>query len=354
MPAIRVEGLCKEFMVKEKKNGLRGSIRSLFRPEFKKKTAVRPIDFEVESGEILAFMGPNGAGKSTTIKMLTGILHPTAGRAEVLGLCPWKERRKLGFVVGSVFGQKSQLWYHLPPADSFELMGSIYELPRADFLRRRDDLADRFEIGPYMNTPVRRLSLGERMRCEIVAALLHTPKVVFLDEPTIGLDVIVKQRIRDLILEMNREEGTTLFLTSHDAGDIEQLCKRAIVINHGDIILDQKVSRMKRDYLTYKTIELRLKEEASPVALPGVQVLKQKGAGLKLAVDTAVVGIEEVLGYIVAHCRVEDVTIEDPPMEEIISKIYERTGKDSLSLTAAPVEKEGEALYEHSRKAAKI
>lgn len=326
--AIRVQGLSKVFMVKEKEAGLRGSLKSLFRPVFREKIAVKPIDFTVEEGEVLAFMGPNGAGKSTTIKMLAGILHPTSGRAEVMGLTPWKDRRKLGFTVGSVFGQKSQLWYHLPPVDSFELMGSIYELQRAEFIRRRDELIGRFDIGPYVNTPVRKLSLGERMRCEIAAALLHRPKVVFLDEPTIGLDVVVKQKIRELIREMNREEGTTLFLTSHDAGDIEQLCRRAVVINRGEIILDQKVSRMKRDYLTYKTIELRLKEAHAPLILPGVQVLKQKGAGMKLGVDTSVIGIEEVLGHIVANCRVEDVTIEDPPMEEIITQIYERTGRE--------------------------
>ncbi|MFM9327363.1 ABC transporter ATP-binding protein [Paenibacillus mesotrionivorans] len=323
--AIRVERLQKTFRVKEKRAGLRGSAEALFRPVYKEKLAVKPIGFQVEEGEILAFMGPNGAGKSTTIKMLTGILHPTAGTAEVLGLCPWEERRRLGFLVGSVFGQKSQLWYHLPPVDSFELLGSIYELPKADFIRRRDELAERFEITPYLNTPVRRLSLGERMRCEIVAALLHRPRVVFLDEPTIGLDVIVKQKIRELILEMNREEGTTLFLTSHDAGDIEQLCKRAIVINHGEIILDERVSRMKREYLTYKTIELRLREVCVLPPLPGVRILKQTANGLKLNVDTSVIGMEEVLGQLVACCKIGDVTIEDPPMEEIIAKIYERT-----------------------------
>ncbi|WP_438444432.1 ABC transporter ATP-binding protein [Gorillibacterium sp. sgz5001074] len=328
MQAIRVEGLCKVFQVKEKEAGFKGSVKSLFRPVFREKVAVKPIDFTVEEGEVLAFMGPNGAGKSTTIKMLAGILHPTSGRAEVCGLTPWKDRRRLGFIVGSVFGQKSQLWYHLPPVDSFELMGSIYELPRTDFLRRRDELIERFDIGPYVNTPVRKLSLGERMRCEIAAALLHKPRVVFLDEPTIGLDVVVKQKIRELIREMNREEGTTLFLTSHDAGDIEQLCRRAVVINRGEIILDEKVSRMKREVLTYKTIELRLKEEHGLLELPGVEIVKRSGAGLKLNVDTSVIGIEEVLGHIVSHCRVEDVTIEDPPMEEIITQIYERTGKE--------------------------
>ncbi|MBO9606030.1 MAG: ATP-binding cassette domain-containing protein [Paenibacillaceae bacterium] len=332
--AIEVRGLSKTFAVKTKTAGLAGSVKALFRPQFATKVAVQPIDFAVEQGEVLSFLGPNGAGKSTTIKMLTGILHPTAGEADVLGLCPWKQRSRLAFRVGSVFGQKSQLWYHLPPVDSFELMGKIYEIGRADFVRRRDDIVGRFEVGPYLQTPVRKLSLGERMRCEIVAALLHRPAIIFLDEPTIGLDVVVKQRIRELIREMNREEGTTLFLTSHDAGDIEQLCRRAIVINHGRIILDDKVARLKREYLTRKTIRLHLRaDEAGEsgqaadaelvgAGTDGVTLVYRRGAELQLAVDTAAVTMEEVLGRIVRHYAIDDVTIEDPPMEEIITQIY--------------------------------
>jgi ABC-2 type transport system ATP-binding protein len=322
MPAIMVEGLSKTFAVKIKSAGFIGSLQSLFKPELSQKTAVHPINFQVEQGEILAFLGPNGAGKSTTIKMLTGILHPSAGKADVLGFCPWTERKALSFRIGSVFGQKSQLWYHLPPMDTFELMSRIYELDRADYIKRRSQLVDQFELGPYLYTPVRKLSLGERMRCEIAASLLHRPQVVFFDEPTIGLDVVVKHKIRELILEMNREEGTTIFLTSHDAGDIEQLCKRAIVINHGKIILDEKVSRMKRTYLTHKTIELKLVEQPATIAIHGVEVLKKKGNGLKLSVDTSKTSIESVLAHIVRHYRLEDVTIENPPMEEIITHIY--------------------------------
>lgn len=329
MSAIRVQGLTKSFTVKHKQAGFLGSVKSLFQPELSEKVAVQPIDFQVEKGEVLAFLGPNGAGKSTTIKMLTGILHPTAGDASVLGFNPWQERQRLAFHIGSVFGQKSQLWYHLPPVDTFELMGRIYEVPRADFLKRRDDLVERFELGPYLHTPVRKLSLGERMRCEIAAALLHRPQIVFLDEPTIGLDVVVKQKIRDLIREMNREEGTTLFLTSHDAGDIEQLCKRAIVINHGQVILDDTVASMKREYLTHKTIHLKLAETPLAFALPGVTIVKQKGSGLKLSVDTSLTTIERVLAYIVENYRLVDVTIEDPSLEEIIAHIYARTREEA-------------------------
>ncbi|ASS76675.1 ABC transporter [Tumebacillus algifaecis] len=328
MSAIRVQGLTKSFTMKHKQAGLKGSLRGLFNPTVTEKVAVKPIDFTVEPGEVLAFLGPNGAGKSTTIKMLTGILHPSGGEASVLGYRPWTERQKLAFRIGSVFGQKSQLWYHLPPLDTFELMGRIYEVGPNDFRKRRDDLIERFELGPYLHTAVRKLSLGERMRCEIAAALLHRPQIVFLDEPTIGLDVVVKQKIRELIREMNKEEGTTLFLTSHDAGDIEQLCKRAIVINHGQIILDDSVTNMKRDFLTYKTVQLKLADTPDHFELHGVQIVKQKGSGLKLSVDTAQTTIEEVLSYIVHNHRLVDVTIEDPPMEEIITHIYARTGHE--------------------------
>jgi len=323
MPIIRVEKLSKTFRVKQKQQGFAASVRSLFRPVYVEKSAVHDISFAVEPGETVAFLGPNGAGKSTTIKMLTGILHPSGGQAEVIGCCPWKERKKLAFMVGTVFGQKSQLWYHLPPIDTFELVSRIYELRRNDYLARRTQLIDRFELGPYLNTPVRKLSLGERMRCEIVAALLHRPKVLFLDEPTIGLDVVVKMRIREWIRELNREEGTTLFLTSHDPGDVEQLCRRAIVINHGQIVLDDQVSRLKREWLTRKTIRLQLSEEAGPFSLPGVSIVKRKENRLTLSVDTSVVSIEDVLGLIVGRFRIVDMTVEDPPMEEVIRHIYD-------------------------------
>ncbi|SFK73928.1 ABC-2 type transport system ATP-binding protein [Paenibacillus sp. 1_12] len=324
MNAIRVEGLTKSFAVKRKTTGLWGSMQSLFKPQYTEKLAVRSVDLQVEQGEMLAFLGPNGAGKSTTIKMLTGILHPSGGEAEVLGYCPWKERSRLAYHIGSVFGQKSQLWYHLPPMDSFELMSRIYELKRSDYYSRRDDLVRRFELEPYLHTPVRKLSLGERMRCEIAAAMLHRPQIVFLDEPTIGLDVIVKQKIRELILEMNREEGMTVFLTSHDAGDVEQLCKRVVVINHGEVILDDGVERMKRELLTVKTIHLQLQETGASFSFPGVEVLLQEGLTLKLSIETTAVSIEQVLAHIVSKYRVIDVTIEDPPMDQIITHIYAR------------------------------
>jgi len=332
MKAIEVEGVTKTFRTKRKGEGFAAGVRGLFRPEYVLKTAVEPIRFDVERGEMLAFLGPNGAGKSTTIKMLTGILHPSGGRASVLGLTPWKERQKLSYRIGSVFGQKSQLWYHLPPTDTFELMRRIYELGKNDYVQRRDLLIERFHLAPYLQTPVRKLSLGERMRCELAAALLHRPEIVFLDEPTIGLDVVVKQHIRLLLRELNREEGTTFFLTSHDPGDIEQLCRRAIVINHGRVILDQPVSVLKRDLLTRKTVKLELAEAGAAKLLTaeGAEVLTRDGTRVTLSVDTATTSIETVLASIVGTYPIRDVTIEDPPMEEIISHIYEKKGEAAV------------------------
>ncbi|MDX9830137.1 MAG: ATP-binding cassette domain-containing protein [Anaerolineae bacterium] len=324
MVAIDVNQLRKTFVSREKQQGLQGSLRSLFRPVYREVEAVVGISFAVEQGERVAFIGPNGAGKSTTIKMLVGILHPTSGEARVLGKVPWRERERLAYEIGAVFGQKSQLWYHLPPQDSFDLLARIYELPAADYRRRLAQLVELFEIGDYLAAPVRKLSLGERMRCEIAASLLHKPHILFLDEPTIGLDVVVKQRIRDLILELNQQEQVTVFLTSHDAGDVEALCKRAMVINHGHVIFDGRVSTLKRDYLHHKTISLKLGEAWQGFELPGVELLKQKGYGVKLRVDTRTAPIEAVIGQLLACYSIADINVDNPPMEEIIARIYEQ------------------------------
>ena len=323
MSIIRIDNLTKTFVTTEKQPGLTGSLRSLLHPNRREIHAVKDVTFDVAEGERLAFIGPNGAGKSTTIKMLVGILYPTSGQAQVLGKTPWRERQRLAYEIGAVFGQKSQLWYHLPPEDSFELLSRIYELDTATYRQRKSRLVELFEIGDYLQSPVRKLSLGERMRCEIAASLLHRPRILFLDEPTIGLDVVVKQRIRDLILELNQQEGVTIFLTSHDAGDVEVLCRRAMVINHGEVIYDGKVSTLKRDYIHTKTVSLKLGEPWQGFDDPGVQVLKHKGYGVKLEVDTGVVPIKEVVGRLLARYAVVDINVDNPPMEEIIARIYE-------------------------------
>ncbi len=339
MEIISVANLKKSFTTPQKQPGLAGSLRALFRPEYREIEAVKGISFSVEEGERLAFIGPNGAGKSTTIKLLIGILYPTAGSVQVLGQIPWKTRQRLAYQIGAVFGQKSQLWYHLPAADSLDLLAHIYELDQSAYRERRDYLVKLFEIEEYLNVPVRKLSLGQRMRCEIAASLLHRPRILFLDEPTIGLDVVVKQRIRDLILELNEQEGVTVFLTSHDAGDIEVLCRRAMVINHGDIIYDGRVSDLKHNYLRTKTISLKLGGPWNGLDVAGVEILKHKEYGVKLQVDTDVTPIETVIAQLLARNTVVDINVDNPPMEQIIARIYQ-VGSEDAAHEAPPVSQE--------------
>jgi ABC-2 type transport system ATP-binding protein len=323
---LRVEGLSKVFRRRVRAPGLRGLLASYRQPRWETIEAVRDLDLRMAQGESLALIGPNGAGKSTTIKMLTGILYPTAGQATVLGLVPWRQRSTLAMNIATVFGQRSQLWYHLPAGETFDLLAHIYELEPGEYRARREELTHKFELEPLLHTAVRKLSLGQRMRCEIAAALLHRPRILFLDEPTIGLDVIAKQSIRELIREMNQQEGVTVLLTSHDAGDIERLCKRVIVINHGRVVFDDRVSAMRRRYLRHKVIDLRLREARPPDAsgpeLPGVSVVKATEYGMKLEVDTDVQPIAGAVGVLMAALPVADITIEDAPLEEIIAAIY--------------------------------
>lgn len=319
--AIVVENLSKHYRTRVKGEGLKAGVKALFAPEYREVEAVRGISFTVRKGEMLAFIGPNGAGKSTTIKMLTGILHPSAGNMRVLGYDPARERREMCARIGTVFGQRSQLWLHLPPVDSFAMIGAIYGIEDNERRRRVDVLAQRFDIGTLLHTPVRKLSLGQRIRCEIAASLLYEPEILFLDEPTIGLDVVVKQAIRELILEWNREKGITVFLTSHDPGDVEQICRRAMVIDHGQVVLDQSVEHLKATYLNRKVITVKFFE---PRALPEMEGVKVEGSGAQavLTVDLKVQPIGNVMQAVTAKGGVADITVNDPPMEEIITAIF--------------------------------
>jgi ABC-2 type transport system ATP-binding protein len=282
--------------------------------------AVRNISFSVERGERLAYIGPNGAGKSTSIKMLTGILHPTSGRASVLGFTPWTQRRQLVRHIGTLFGQRSQLWFQLTPRQTFKLLAVIYKID--DPQRRVGELGELLEARELFDVPVRSLSLGQRMRCELAATMLHEPRVLFLDEPTIGLDLIAKQRFREMVMRLNEINGTTVFLTSHDVSDIEQVARRVIVINHGTIIYDDSVSAMRRSLLRTKLIEVRL-EEAVRIEIEGVEVVKERGHGYKMVVDTERRSIRAVLDDLLDRYPVVDISVLDPPLENIIGEIYE-------------------------------
>jgi ABC-2 type transport system ATP-binding protein len=324
MPAISVTRLRKTFQTKRKAAGLAGSLRALARPEYSSVEAVRGLSFQMEPGELLGFIGPNGAGKSTTIKILTGILHPSGGEASVLGFVPWKDRQKLALHIGTVFGQRQQLWYHLPAIDTFALFGKIYELDDREVQHRIGFLAEAFEIQDLLETPVRKLSLGQRMRCEVAASLLHRPRLLLLDEPSIGLDVVAKQHIRDAIRRMSQEEGVGVLLTSHDAGDLEALCRRVIIINHGQIVYEDKVSNLKRKFLAAKLVEVRYAERVpSNFHLDGVDVLKVGSYGVKLRFDSSQTPVQKVLADLTEAGDVVDITISDPPLEEVIARIYQ-------------------------------
>ncbi|HKE20201.1 MAG TPA: ATP-binding cassette domain-containing protein [Kofleriaceae bacterium] len=286
--------------------------------------AVAGITLDVPAGQAVAIIGPNGAGKSTTIKMLTGIVHPSGGHARVRGMVPWLERRRLAGRIGAVFGQRSQLWYHLPPRETFELLARIYGLDRERYRRMRDELVDRFALGAFLDRPVRKLSLGQRMRAEVAASLLHEPEVLFLDEPTIGLDAVARQELRAVVREWNRERGVTLLLTSHDAGDIEHVAKRALVIHQGRVVLDDSVASLRRRYLGSKVLRVRFHEPPAPFHLAGITVVKSAGSALKLHVDTRVVAIERVMTAVLKSGPVADIAIEDPPLDEVIAHIYTR------------------------------
>ena len=323
-PIIHVSNLQKEFVIKQKSAGFVGGVRSIFKPDLKHVKAVDDISFTVNEGEILALIGPNGAGKSTTIKMLTGILFPSGGEIRVLGFDPAKDRKKLAMHIGSVFGQKPQLWYHLPPIDTYSLFSKIYEMDPTEYQERLNFLVEAFEIRSLLKTPVRKLSLGQRMRCEIVAAMLHKPKIIFLDEPTIGLDIIAKQQIRRVITFLNEKEKATIFLTSHDAGDIEVLAQRSIVINFGKVIFDDSTEQLKKNYIKTKVIELVVEGSTEHFAFPGAKILERTPYDIKVELDLAQGSIDKLLAYAVNTLNIRDINIFDPPMEEIIADIYRK------------------------------
>ena len=323
MAAISVEHLSKTFRARRQPAGERVGLRRFLMPASRQDVpAVRDLSFEIAAGERVAFIGPNGAGKSTTLKILTGILDPTSGRAEVAGLVPWRQRRRLAMEIGIVFGQRSQLWYHLPVRASLDLIAAIYSIDSGTYRSRLVRLAESFEIVDLLDRPVAQLSLGQRIRAEIVAASLHAPKILLLDEPTIGLDVTAKAALRDHLNALSREEGTTVLLTSHDTGDIERICERVVLIDHGRLLLDLPLERLRREFLRTRTIVLATDEEHPSLDLPGVATVASEPYRLTLAVDVAVTPIERAVETALARLSLRDIVIENPPLEAVIAAIY--------------------------------
>ena len=318
---ITVKSLAKAYRYAKR----RGGFFEAFSPEHVAVEAVAGVDFEIGVGERVAIIGPNGAGKSTTLKMLSGILEPSSGEASVLGLTPWKQRKALAYKIGVVFGQRSQLWGELPARESFALLRHIYDQEPAPFAKRLGELTERFALADLLDQPVHRMSLGQRMRCEITASLLHGPALLFLDEPTIGLDVTAKAAIRDFIREHARDHGQTVLLTSHDTRDIELVCDRVIVVNQGRIVVDQATDQLRRRFLGRKIITFQSAGPGVRLELPGVTRRPSEPHVTLLEVDTRVTRVEHVIAAAMADGGIEDVTIEDPPMEEVIADIYAST-----------------------------
>jgi ABC-2 type transport system ATP-binding protein len=326
--AVFVKNLGKEFKSVKKEAGFLASLKSLIKSDYTVKPALKNISLEIKKGEIIGLIGPNGAGKSTLIKILSGVLYPDSGEVKVLGYVPWKERLKYTKNLGVVFGQKTQLYWDLPAVDAFELNKGIYEISDKDYEERLRFMIKLLDAEEFVKKQVRQLSLGERMRCEIIQALLHNPKIVFFDEPTIGLDIIAKEKVRDFILEMNRKYGTTFILTTHDMGDIEKLCERVVIINHGRIVYDGLLKEVRKKFANKKVIDCRFLEPIVPKVfnMAGCKTLKRQKHQIMLELDLNKNHLWKVVDKLMKMhgSDLDDMEITDPPIEEIIAAIYRK------------------------------
>jgi ABC-2 type transport system ATP-binding protein len=332
---IEAKGLNKTFRIARRRPGVLGSLRSVVNPEVHIVKAVHDLDLRVERGEMIGLVGPNGAGKSTTIKMLTGILMPTGGSVHVAGLVPVQQRRQLAARIGVVFGQRTQLWWDLPLIDSLRLLRHLYRVPEARYNANFERLCKMLALKEFLDTPVRQLSLGQRMRGDLAAALLHDPELLYLDEPTIGLDVVAKARIREFLLSINAEYGTTILLTTHDMDDVETLCPRMLIVDHGRKLYDGTVASIRERFGGERTLiavldsaELAalLHDEGMPVLnnLPaGVQLVKAEGPRLWLNFGRDALPAHELVSWLGARYRLRDVTFQEPEIEDVIRRIYE-------------------------------
>jgi len=330
-PAVCVKQLRKSYFVHERAAGVAASLRSLVRRRSHEVRAVDDISFSVETGEVVGFLGPNGAGKTTTLKMLSGLLHPTSGSVDVLGHVPWKREKDYLRQITLVMGNRNQLQWDIPAVDSYELNRAIYRIPQDQFRRTLDELTDLLDLAPLVHKPVRQLSLGERMKCEVAASLLHCPKVLFLDEPTIGLDVTMQRRIRGFIAEYNRRHGATVLLTSHYMLDVEALCKRVIVIHHGRLLFDGHLSDLVRRFSPHKTIVVELSNGMADLSGFGEVVTAEEGR-VTLRVPKAETA--RTTERLLASVPIVDLTVVDPPIEEVIEQVF--SGGSAAAPEAVP------------------
>lgn len=320
---ITVSGLSKTFKVAKRAPGFRQAVKALFRREYNLINALEDVSFTIDTGEIVGYIGPNGAGKSTTIKVMSGILVPDRGKCEIMGYTPWKERVAHVRNIGVVFGQRSQLWWDVPVVDSFELLRDIYKIPPKEYKTNLELLTKTLDLDNLINTPVRQLSLGQRMRCEIAASLLHSPQILFLDEPTIGLDAVSKIAVRQFIKTINKEKNVTVILTTHDMNDIEELAKRILLIGKGKILYDGDLSNLRSRFVTQKTVTLDFRENNSPLNILGTTMLTRSSERASMSVDTQRISVSEVISQLSKRLDILDITVNAQPIEEIIVRLYE-------------------------------
>ncbi|WP_235857633.1 ABC transporter ATP-binding protein [Paenibacillus albiflavus] len=320
---IKLSGISKTFKVAKRSSGLKNAVKALIRPTFTEVEALRDITFSIEPGEIVGYIGPNGAGKSTSIKVMSGILVPDRGECSILGYTPWKNRVEYVKNIGVVFGQRSQLWWDVPVIDSFELLRDIYNVPQEEYHKNLSLLVETLDLAEIIHTPVRQLSLGQRMRSEIAASLLHSPKILFLDEPTIGLDAVSKIAVRQFIQTINKEKGVTVILTTHDMNDIEALASRIIMIGKGSLLYDGNLQLLRSQFGTHKTVALDyVHNDCKPLYIPGVTITSWSTDRAEMQVDTEVIRISDVLTRLSNQVELLDVTIDAQPIDDIIIQLY--------------------------------
>jgi ABC-2 type transport system ATP-binding protein len=322
LPIVETRDLRKVFRARKRSPGALGALRSFFSREYEERVAVDDVTFALEPGELVGYIGPNGAGKSTTIKMLTGILVPTSGVVRVAGLVPWKHRKENARNIGVIFGQRSQLYWDLPLVESFELLRAIYGVPPDEYRRNLNEFVEILEMAGFMRTPVRQLSLGQRMRGDFAAALLHSPRIVYLDEPTIGLDVVAKEAIREFIARINAERGATIVLTTHDLADVERLCRRIVMIDRGTLIYDGDIERIKSEYGRFRTLVVRFSEPIERPQLDGAHLAAVENSTARFRFDRNLQRADLLVRQASERYSVEDVSLEEPDLESIIRRIY--------------------------------